>query len=859
MQPFNWSVLFGLFSFITGAVAIFIAHKMSFHWQKKSARYLLFLMVSAAIWSLVDGVEFIWPEQALKMWWSKIGYMSALWIPLLFLYFVFSMINPKVGLKKRYLLLSIFPLLMSVLVVTNHYHHLMWLDVKVLEKVGLSTIVYTHGPGFWMVEAFSYCLVFFGCILLIRALISAKGNLKKQLILVLMGILLPWFFNIVYALQPQIFFMVDLTPVSFAFTGGVFLWALLRYQMLNLIPLAHKTIIESMTDPVIVVDKKDQILEVNQAVKSVFQIKDISFGDTSLKGLLPQLYDQVVSLKQSGSLETEISFEIGQKLKYCNLSLSPLKTKKNYQVGWLIVLRDITARKNAQDALAESGRIHKLVLEVSPNPIVFYNEQGQTTYINPAFTRVFGWQLYELLGQKIDFIPKENIEETQIAIQKITAQPEGNYSFISRRYTKCGKNLDVNINATSYPAISNNPGSIVVNYTDISHIKKAERELRSYQEFIKNIINSMPSVIISLDAHGVVTQWNTEAQRLTQISAQQAQGKDLKDVFPQLSGHIFMVKRAIDRQAVQKEEKVKLKVLETMILVDIIIYPILSDNKDGAVIRVDDISEKSRIEEIMIQSEKMLSVGGLAAGMAHEINNPLAGILQNNQVIQDRLTNNLPANIRAAQDCGVNLENLKAYLEQREIFSMLDLVKSSGRQAAHIVSNMLSFSRKSEHRKSAHYLHDILETTMEMVSSGYNMKKNYDFRTIEIERQYQEGVPPINCEKSEIQQVFLNILKNGAEAMVGAAISSPKYIIRSSYIENQVAIEIEDNGPGIDQEIKNRIFEPFFTTKDVGEGTGLGLYVSYFIINKNHGGTLSVESTLGKGTIFIIKFPDQVN
>jgi signal transduction histidine kinase len=290
-------------------------------------------------------------------------------------------------------------------------------------------------------------------------------------------------------------------------------------------------------------------------------------------------------------------------------------------------------------------------------------------------------------------------------------------------------------------------------------------------------------------------------------------------------------------------------------LTDIIIYPILSDMTEGVVVRVDDIGDRVRMEEMMMQSEKMLSVGGLAAGMAHEINNPLAGILQNIQVIRNRLEIDLPANIKAASECGVSLDALRAYMEKRNIFPMMDQVRASGYRAAQIVENMLTFSRKSDHRKFTYYLHDIMEAALELIENDYNTKKNYDFRSIKIIRQYQEAVPPVSCEKTQIQQVFLNILKNGAEAMSSAGVVSPRFMIRCFREDHHAVLEIEDNGPGMAQDIQKRIFEPFFTTKEVGVGTGLGLSVSYFIITENHTGILAVDSTPGKGAIFIIKLP----
>jgi PAS domain S-box-containing protein len=390
---------------------------------------------------------------------------------------------------------------------------------------------------------------------------------------------------------------------------------------------------------------------------------------------------------------------------------------------------------------------------------------------------------------------------------------------------------------------------------DITKIKKTEHELRHTQNYIRSIINSMPSVLIGLAIDGMVTQWNTEAERMTGIPAHEAKGKLLEKVFPELFNHILGARQTLEGQTVRKENKIKISTGGKTFLTDITIYPILSDKAEGVVIRVDDISDRVRMEEIMMQSEKMLSVGGLAAGMAHEINNPLAGILQNIQVIRNRLEKELPANIKAASECGLSLDSIRAYMEKRKIFPMMDLVRASGRRAAQIVENMLTFSRKSDDRKFTYYLHDIMEAALELIENDYDTKKNYDFRSIEIIRQYQEAAPPVFCEKTQIQQVFLNVLKNGAEAMSAAGVHPPRFIIRCFREDNHAVLEIEDNGPGMAQDIQKRIFEPFFTTKEVGLGTGLGLSVSYFIITENHTGILAVDSTPGKRTVFIIKLP----
>ncbi|MCG8637001.1 MAG: ATP-binding protein [Desulfobacterales bacterium] len=395
---------------------------------------------------------------------------------------------------------------------------------------------------------------------------------------------------------------------------------------------------------------------------------------------------------------------------------------------------------------------------------------------------------------------------------------------------------------------------------DVTDQNEAEKELRHARNYVRSIINSMPSVIIGVDREGKVTQWNEGAVRLTGISEDKGRGGRLTDLFPQIVPCLPDLERAMETRQVQRLEKQALAI-ETggaepqTILADIVIFPVSSRNMPGAVIRVDDISEQVKIQEMMVQSEKMMSVGGLAAGMAHEINNPLSGMIQNIQVIRNRLSKPLPANIRAAEKHDVNLGSLQNYMEDRNIFYMMDQAVSVGDRAAKIVDNMLSFSRKHDSSRSSHSIPDMVDATLMLLENDYNLRRHYDFRAVEIEKTGLETLPPVPCEKSKIQQVLFNILKNGTQAMALSKTEQPGFRIRY-FTENEMAgVEITDNGPGIPEAVRKRIFEPFFTTKPVGTGTGLGLSVSYFIVVENHKGELTVDTLPGNGAAFTIKLP----
>ncbi len=392
---------------------------------------------------------------------------------------------------------------------------------------------------------------------------------------------------------------------------------------------------------------------------------------------------------------------------------------------------------------------------------------------------------------------------------------------------------------------------------------KVMEELKKARNYVQNIINSMPSILVGVSREGTVTLWNKPAEDHTGIPAQEAINRPFRSLFPELSIENENIKTSINKKKPHKESKIAINKGGETYFYDVSIYPLITNGVDGAVIRIDDVSERVKIEEMMIQSEKMLSVGGLAAGMAHEINNPLAGILQNIQVIQNRFSDSLPKNLRLAEELGVPFDGIRQYVQKRGIEEMIKAIVLSGKRAAQIVENMLSFSRKSASKFAPQDISALLDNTLYLAENDYDLKKKYDFRQITIVKEYAEDLPPVPCERNEIQQVFFNILRNGAQAMAEYKTKKQKENIRFEprfklkiYGENDfLCTEISDNGPGIPEKIRKRIFEPFFTTKGVGLGTGLGLSVSYFIIVENHGGKLEVESNIGEGTKFTIKLP----
>ncbi len=394
--------------------------------------------------------------------------------------------------------------------------------------------------------------------------------------------------------------------------------------------------------------------------------------------------------------------------------------------------------------------------------------------------------------------------------------------------------------------------------SEVRERERTEKEALRLRNLLKNVADSMPSLLVVVDNQGRVTQWNPQAEHEFGRAEAQALGLPLADAAPGLASQVENVRMAIATRQPRETLKVPVRRDGHTRYKDITVYPLLEGEEvEGAVLRVDDVTERVRIEEMMVQTEKMMSVGGLAAGMAHEINNPLGGILQAVQNMERRLAPGMPANDKAAESLGTTVQTVRDYLAERNILRMVEGIRDSGMRAARIVQNMLNFSRKSESQMAPQNLNSLLDDTLELASSDYDLKKQYDFRKIRIVREYQPDLPATPCTRTEIEQVLLNLLKNSAQAMALSPVPGrePTIALRTGVREGHALIEVRDNGPGMDEATRKRVFEPFFTTKDPGIGTGLGLSVSYFIITNNHGGEFRVESAPGAGTTFTILLP----
>ncbi len=520
-------------------------------------------------------------------------------------------------------------------------------------------------------------------------------------------------------------------------------------------------------------------------------------------------------------------------------------------------------RKSIMEKIADLERTTSII-ESTSDMVAIASPDKKIIYMNKAGKQMLEWKDDSPMGKKWgpDFFPPWALNMIQ-GIGFSTACERGTWEGETALIGPGGRKIPVSQVLISHMDSKGRLEYVSAIIRDISQSKNAEKELRYLRNYLANIIDSMPSLLVGVNGGGRVTLWNRATQRETGLTADQARGMDLGKALPMLADDMAMVDRAIQERSIQYRSKTVRQPQGRIRHGEVTVYPLEAGEIKGAVIRIDDVTKKVQFEEMIIQNEKMLSIGGLAAGMAHEINNPLAGVIQNANVLANRLTKDslLPANIKAADEAGISMDALHQFMAARNIPRLITAITESGIRIAAIVENMLSFARKSDAAFLKHDPVDLMDTVLKLAATDFNLKKHFDFKSIRIQKQYQERLPRVSCERGKIQQVLLNLLSNGAHAMAenkGAENDPPpEFIIRLSVETDTLMLrmEIEDNGPGIDENTCKRIFEPFFTTKPVGIGTGLGLSVSYFIVTKHHGGTMDVISTPDRGSNFIVRLP----
>lgn len=394
--------------------------------------------------------------------------------------------------------------------------------------------------------------------------------------------------------------------------------------------------------------------------------------------------------------------------------------------------------------------------------------------------------------------------------------------------------------------------------------KKTEDVLVSSEDSYRELVERTNSIILRLDLAGRLTFCNEFALRFFGYGRDELVGQPVIDtIVPRIESTGRDMRKVIagictapDNHALSESENITKDGRRVWISWANKAMT-MADGQEPEILCVgQDITEKRRLQALMLEAEKMVTISGLVAGMAHELNNPLGAIIQSVQNLRRRLSGGLAANEQVAGEVGIDIASLERYLERRGIFDMLTHITTAGTRAADLIAKLLAFSQKSVAGRTSVQLSTLMDRAIDLAACDYDLKKRYDFRAITISRDYDPAMPPVVAHAAEIEQVMFNLLKNAAQALAERpADRQPRLWVRTGALNGFAVIEVADNGPGIPDAIRAHIFDPFFSTKQVGEGAGLGLSVSYAIVVQHHQGSIEVESREGEGARFTVRLP----
>ena len=599
-------------------------------------------------------------------------------------------------------------------------------------------------------------------------------------------------------------------------------------------------IAEMGDDGIIVFDEDSRIEFANQMASEIMGFpKDQILGREffSVIGKRNEEFLEEMVMRGEGMGQkvcTQMSLHTPQnEIKEMEVCVAPTQSEDG-RIKTYAYVRDITERKKFEKDLRESEEKYRNLFERVRHGLFISSKEGKFLDCNQAMWGLLGYRDKEEF-LKIDIAKDLYVNpEDRKTFQGLVEELGFVKDFEADWKKKNGERITVLITAD---AKKNEEGTVIgyegINI-DISDRKRMERELKEANDFLMNMIQSSVDGIIVTDMKGDILIFNKGAENLLGYKTEEVVGK--------------MNIRSIYQPGVAKEVMDKLRSRDFGGVGKLTSFPILHRRKDGELVEGDlsasiifdekgneiasvgifkDLRERLRIErelqkmqEALLQSEKLAAMGRLTSQIAHELNNPIYGIMNTLELLKTEIP---PESKRRR---------------------ILELSLSEIQRLSEMLRNMLSFSKPEEEKRRAVKIDELIEGILLV------MEKQMREANIRVETSFGEEIPDVMASTNQMRQVFLNIFKNAKEAM-------PKggtLFVRTSKEDNRVLIHIQDTGIGIPEEIKDKIFDAFFTTKQKVKGVGLGLSVCYGII-RDHGGEIKIKSEEGKGTTFTISLP----
>ena len=647
----------------------------------------------------------------------------------------------------------------------------------------------------------------------------------------------------------------------------------------------YSRIIQNAAAPMFVVDKNHTILFWNNALakltgKSSFQMRGTKLQWTPFYTekrplLADMLIDQKLqAIKNSysgveashfvdGAYRAEGWYDnVGGKRRYLLFEAAPIANRQNEIVAAIETIEDITERKLAQEILDNQHRFLQEILEAIPNPVFYKDTNNAFIGCNKAFSTFFGKTVSEVIGKTLAHITPPERALVSFAKDRQILETLTSMTYETSMLRCDGQERVVLVTKAPFLNADGTLGGIVGTFADVTEQRKLDDQVKAAKREWEDTLDSLQDFVILTDAEHRIRRCNRLLCDITGMVYNDVIARDWRELL-KAAGFNFI-----------KFDNSRGELLHTTTerFYDLTVYDMkdqASEEITGYVVSLNDTTEiRSVTEELkrtslelseahqaVYQQEKMASIGQLAAGVAHEINNPMGFISSNlntlgkylekinvfETAIMDKVTDGCSAEL-STELKGLR-KSMKIDFIMDDIRNLIDESRDGAERVRRIVQDLKSFSHVDEAECKLFSINECLDSTI-------NMARNEIKYVAEVKLDYKEDLPLLNCYPQQLNQVFMNLLVNAAHAIEGHGALS----ISTRQEANDIVVKVSDTGKGIAPENLTRIFEPFFTTKEVGKGTGLGLSISYDIIKK-HGGKMTVESEVGKGTTFTVRLP----
>lgn len=539
----------------------------------------------------------------------------------------------------------------------------------------------------------------------------------------------------------------------------------------------------------------------------------------------------------------EISYHFDQFNKFIKLGETGLEGYLQDFAGFLFALLFLTLGifviefgmkesklQKEYEKNAETNQLLQAVLDTTSHGIC-YTQNRVNKWSNNALSEMFGWSKEELMGKDAEFLYETPEEYRSIGkiIEKQFADNKSVYLEYSFRH-RDGHRVPCILTGNMINKLKPQDGNIF-SFIDVTDYKKALDELAESEEKYRTIIENTDEGYYELTTKGVFTFVNNAAINIFNFSTTDVVGKRIDSLLTVKTASALMKIFSAVKTSGEPLKNLHWKFKQHGEIRHIE-SSIIPKKREGKIIGYRgvsrDITERQKMQEQVAENQRLASLGEMAAGIAHEINNPISGVITYAELLKDELMPN------------------------SELHTFSSEIVKEGNRIAKIVKNLLAFARKEEVEKSPNDIEEIINDSLNLFRA--NMKKH----GVIIQKDIPEHLQYIKCSKHQIQQIFINLLSNAIFALNEKYpnIEEMDKIVEIKIREHRdfLRVEFKDHGMGMKKDTMKRIFEPFFTTKRPDFGTGLGLSVSYGII-KDHNGQIRVESELGKWTRFTIDLP----